>query len=75
MTSAADGKVLCKVPEATPADVDTAVRAAQEAFATTWGLNASGSKRAQLLHNLADLMTQHQDELAALEALDNGSWK
>ncbi|KAJ3761628.1 aldehyde dehydrogenase [Lentinula raphanica] len=73
----ATGKVIAKVAEATPKDVDIAVEAAQKAFDTTWGLNMGGSERSRLLAKLARLMEEHQEELAALEALDNGktfSW-
>ncbi|KAF8204201.1 NAD-dependent aldehyde dehydrogenase [Mycena galopus ATCC 62051] len=52
----ATGKLLTKISEATPQDVETAVKAAQDAFATTW----------------ATLMEAAKDELSALEALDNG---
>jgi aldehyde dehydrogenase (NAD+) len=50
------------------------VKAAREAFDTTWGLNASGHMRSVLLSKLALLMEAHADELAALEALDNGQF-
>ena len=53
--------------------MDIAVEAAQKAFETTWGLNASGSVRSDLLWKLAELMERDFDELAALEALDNGT--
>ena len=53
--------------------MDIAVEAAQKAFETTWGLNASGSVRSNLLWKLAELMERDFDELAALEALDNGT--
>jgi len=66
------GQVIAKVSEATEEDVDIAVEAAQKAFETTWGLNASGSVRSNLLWKLAQLMERDYDELAALEALDNG---
>ncbi|KAH7921428.1 aldehyde dehydrogenase [Leucogyrophana mollusca] len=72
-----NGKVITKISEATPKDVDTAVVAAQKAFDTVWGLNAPGAKRSTLMGKLANLMQDHADELAALEALDNGktfSW-
>ena len=68
----ATGQVITKVSEATEEDVDIAVEAAQKAFETTWGLNASGSVRSNLLWKLAELMERDLDELAALEALDNG---
>lgn len=73
MNPSANGKVIVAVPEATPKDVDTAVDAAQKAFDTVWGLNASGSQRSILLGKLARLLEDHADELAALEALDNGA--
>jgi hypothetical protein len=68
----ATGTLITKVSEATAKDVDIAVEAAQKAFETTWGLNAPGSRRGELLNKLALLMEQHADELAALESLDNG---
>ena len=49
-----------------------AVRVAEQAFKTSWGLNASGTRRGDLLWKLGNLMDQNKDELAALEALDNG---
>jgi aldehyde dehydrogenase (NAD+) len=67
-----NGKVITKVSEATEEDVDIAVEAAQKAFETTWGLNAAGCVRADLLWKLAQLMERDRQELAALEAFDNG---
>lgn len=52
--------------------MDLAVAAAQRAFDTTWGLETPGTKRAELMNNLGNLMQKHHDELSALEALDNG---
>ncbi|KAF7351555.1 Aldehyde dehydrogenase [Mycena sanguinolenta] len=66
------GKVLTTVTEATAGDVDCAVKAAQAAFDTTWGLNAPGALRAELMNKLASLIEKYNDELCALEALDNG---
>jgi aldehyde dehydrogenase (NAD+) len=71
------GKTVTEVAEATAKDVDLAVDAAHKAFETTWGLNMSGAGRSRLLAKLATLMEENQQELAALEALDNGktfSW-
>ena len=68
----ANGKVITSVSEATAKDVDAAVDAAQKAFDTVWGLNAPGSQRSILLGKLAKLLEDNADELAALEALDNG---
>ena len=64
--------MIAKVSEATEEDVDIAVEAAQKAFETTWGLNAPGSVRSELLWKLAKLMERDSGELAAIEALDNG---
>ncbi|KAJ7696725.1 Aldehyde/histidinol dehydrogenase [Mycena rosella] len=48
----ANGKLITKISEATARDVDIAVKAAQNAFDTTWGLNASGAQRAEPLRML-----------------------
>ncbi|KAH6897921.1 aldehyde dehydrogenase [Coprinopsis sp. MPI-PUGE-AT-0042] len=66
------GKVITSISEGTAQDVDLAVEAAQQAYDTTWGLNTPGSQRAVMLWKIADLMEKSADELAALEALDNG---
>ncbi|KAG5985674.1 hypothetical protein E4U52_001070, partial [Claviceps spartinae] len=67
-----NGKVITSISEGVEKDVDLAVEAAQKAFETTWGLNVSGSQRSELLWKLATLMEQHHEELAAIEATDNG---
>ena len=64
--------MLTSVAEGTAKDIDRAVAAAKSAFETSWGLNVPGARRGELLNKLADLMEQHTDELAALEALNNG---
>jgi aldehyde dehydrogenase (NAD+) len=64
--------VFTAIAEGTAKDVDRAVAAAKRAYETSWGLKASGSRRGELLNKLADLMERYSDELAALEALDNG---
>lgn len=68
----ANGKLITKVSEGVEKDVDIAVEAAQKAFDTAWGLNAPGSTRSELLWKLAQAMERNHDELAAIEALDNG---
>ena len=69
----ATGEEICQVAEADTADVDLAVKAARAAFATKspWR-RMSAAERGKLLYKLADLMEKHADELARLEALDNG---
>jgi aldehyde dehydrogenase (NAD+) len=65
------GRVDGEIPLAGPAEVDHAVRAAHEAFAT-WRRTQPGVRR-DLLLRLADLLEQHTDELARRGTLDNGT--
>jgi aldehyde dehydrogenase (NAD+) len=69
----AKGQVITSVSEGTAKDVDAAVKAAQKAYKTSWGLKVPGSTRGQLLTKLADLLAQNVDELAALDSLNNGA--
>ena len=64
--------MIASIAEGTAKDVDRAVSAAKHAFETSWGLKVPGARRGELLNKLADLIELHADELAALEALDNG---
>ena len=70
----ADGSLITKVSEGTEKDVDIAVDVAEKAFHSSWGLKASGSHRSGLLWKLAQLMERDKEELAAIEALDNGMY-
>ena len=70
----ANGSLITKVSEATSKDVDRAVEAAQKTFDTVWGLNTPGKVRAELMNKLALAMEACADELAALDALDNGGF-
>ncbi|XP_061662230.1 mitochondrial 10-formyltetrahydrofolate dehydrogenase-like isoform X3 [Syngnathoides biaculeatus] len=68
-----DGSVICKVSYASAGDVDHAVTAAKEAFHHgPWG-KMNPRDRGNLLYKLADLMEQHQEELATIEATDSGA--
>jgi aldehyde dehydrogenase (NAD+) len=67
-----NGTVYAQVSEATAKDVDIAVEAAHNAFQTTWGLHTPGLIRGEMLWKLAQGMEKIADELAALDALDNG---
>ncbi|TFY75476.1 hypothetical protein EWM64_g8537 [Hericium alpestre] len=69
-----NGKLITKVAEATPEDLDRAVAAARKTFETVWGLNYPGLERGRLLGKLADLLEAKQDEFAAIEAFDNGAY-
>lgn len=68
----ANEEVLCKVAAATVNDVNKAVDAAHTAFYGPWS-QLSARQRGQLLFKLADLMEQHKEELATIEALDSGA--
>eukprot|EP00127_Corallochytrium_limacisporum_P003050 Clim_evm6s145 gene=Clim_evmTU6s145 len=65
-------EVICQVQEGDAADVAKAVEAARDAFDKGPWPEMSGFERSRLMHKLADLIEKNVDELAALEALDNG---
>ncbi|KAJ6658879.1 hypothetical protein lerEdw1_019515 [Lerista edwardsae] len=68
-----DGSVIAKVSFAAVSDVDKAVAAAKEAFEHgEWG-KMNARERGRLLYRLADLMEEHQEELATIEAVDSGA--
>ncbi|XP_070709739.1 mitochondrial 10-formyltetrahydrofolate dehydrogenase [Pempheris klunzingeri] len=68
-----DGSVICKVSYASVADVDRAVAAAKEAYENgPWG-RMNPRDRGSLLYKLADLMEEHQEELATIESIDSGA--
>ncbi|XP_054631808.1 mitochondrial 10-formyltetrahydrofolate dehydrogenase-like isoform X2 [Dunckerocampus dactyliophorus] len=68
-----DGSVICRVSYASVGDVDRAVAAAKQAFVNgPWG-KMNPRDRGSLLYRLADLMEQHQEELATIEAMDSGA--
>jgi aldehyde dehydrogenase (NAD+) len=64
------GRELAHVTQATAADVDAAVQAAQRAL-PAWRAT-DGHTRAKHLYALARLVQRHSRELAVLESLDNG---
>lgn len=64
-------ELLCKVAFASKNDVDTAVKSAHKAF-QSWKLMPA-RQRGQLMMKLADLMEQHKEELATIEAVDSGA--
>ncbi|KAF8881185.1 aldehyde dehydrogenase [Mucidula mucida] len=66
------GKIITSVNAGTKEDVDLAVKAAKEAYKTSWGLKVPGVERGRLLSKLADLVEANIDELAALESLNIG---
>ena len=67
------GEVITRVAEADAADVDKAVAAARAAFDKgPWRKKMTAAQRGLLMNKLADLIEKHAEELAQLEALDNG---
>src|SRR5438445_6709355 len=68
----ATGETICQVAEGDKADVDLAVKAARKAFEEGAWSRMNASDRGRLLNRLADLIEKNQEELAALETLDNG---
>ena len=65
-------EVIANVAEADAPDVDLAVQAARRAFDDGPWRRMTGSERGRLMYRLADLIEKNQQELAALETLDNG---
>jgi aldehyde dehydrogenase (NAD+) len=68
----ATGETICHVAEADEADVNKAVKAARAAFQKGAWRSMSASERGKVMNRLADLIEKNADELARLEALDNG---
>jgi acyl-CoA reductase-like NAD-dependent aldehyde dehydrogenase len=66
------GKVLARVAKATKADIDRAVRAAQEALESkTWG-GVPPAERGRIMQRMALKIRERAEELAELESQDNG---
>jgi betaine-aldehyde dehydrogenase len=67
----ATGEELARAPKSTPEDVDRAVRAARQAFEGGWS-QTTPAQRGQALLAIADVLEEHGDEIARLEALNAG---
>jgi acyl-CoA reductase-like NAD-dependent aldehyde dehydrogenase len=66
------GAAWARVPRASHADVDAAVRAARQAFDEgPWG-RLTGAERARLMRRLAAVIDERADDLAQVEVRDNG---
>jgi phenylacetaldehyde dehydrogenase len=65
-------QVIARVALGERTDIDHAVAAARRAFESSGWSRMRPVAREQLLHRLADLIEAHADELAELEAIDNG---
>jgi aldehyde dehydrogenase (NAD+) len=67
-----NGSVLARVAAADATDIESAVRAARNAFRHSGWASMSSNDRAVILHRLADLVDQHTAILAQIESLDVG---
>ncbi|MET1232205.1 MAG: aldehyde dehydrogenase [Candidatus Limnocylindrales bacterium] len=67
-----DGSVIARVAEGGSEDVDRAVRSARRAFDDGRWSDRTPEERKVVMLRLADLIREHLDELALLEALDGG---
>src|SRR5271155_2752635 len=65
-------EVIAHVPAGDKADIDAAVAAARRAFETGPWSRVRPGDRSKLVWKLGDLLEQHADEFAEIEALDNG---
>src|SRR5690242_17398307 len=68
----ATGQAIAAVAHGGAADVDRAVGAARDALENGPWATLLPAERARLLNRLADLVEENADELAQIEALDNG---
>jgi len=66
----ATGEELARAPRSTPEDVDRAVQAARRAFGG-WS-NTTPGQRSEALLAIANVLEEHGDEIARLEALNAG---
>ena len=66
-----DGQVFDQIPRSQAADIDQAVQAARAAFEGPWG-RLTAVERGRLLMALSRKVSEHADELAALEQRDCG---
>jgi phenylacetaldehyde dehydrogenase len=66
------GREIARIVDASDADVDRAVAAARAAFDDGRWTNLPPNQRERMMNKLADLLEQHAEELAELEAIDVG---
>jgi len=66
----ADGEYLASIADASAADVDKAVKAAEKAF-ETWK-DTSPIERGIILNKIADIMEENMERLCMIETIDNG---
>ena len=67
-----DGSLINKIAACDARDVDEAVASARAAFEDKRWCGMAPKARKKILHHLADLMSEHAENLALLESLDTG---
>ena len=67
----ANEEKLSRVADASEADVDKAVRAAREAYRTTWG-RMKPAERGKYIYRIARIMQERSREFSVIESLDGG---
>ncbi|MBC1286350.1 aldehyde dehydrogenase family protein [Listeria booriae] len=68
----ATGEIIARIEEGGKTDIDSAVKAARRAFEVGDWSKISGAERGKIINKLVELMEDNAEELAQLEALDNG---
>ena len=68
----ATGEIIAQAAEGDEEDIDRAVRAARNAFDRGPWRTMTPSERGRSIWRVAELLEQHSEEFAQLEALDNG---
>ena len=66
------GQAWAEIPRAGAEDADAAVRAARAAFDDGPWPRMAGTERARLMRRLAELISEHAEEIAVVETTDNG---
>ena len=67
-----DGRIWCRVPEATEEDVNRAVIAAHDAFSVGPWASMTPTERGKKLRALGDLLAEYSESLGRTESLDTG---
>jgi phenylacetaldehyde dehydrogenase len=68
----ATGETLATVAQGDAADIDVAVKAARQAFDVGPWTTMNPSQRGRIVWKIGDVISEHLEELAQLETLDNG---
>ena len=71
LTNPSDGTTLCAIARGSAEDIDRAVQAAQAARQGEWG-RLTAAERGRCLARMGELVLEHVEDLARLEALDVG---